>query len=71
MRRSLGKLAYNNLANKFETLGRLELAAQHDRKAIAIKPDYAEAHRHLVNLESPTANDNNIKIQELFPRSRP
>jgi 2-polyprenyl-3-methyl-5-hydroxy-6-metoxy-1,4-benzoquinol methylase/Flp pilus assembly protein TadD len=40
---------YYNLGNALKALGRLREAAEYYRKAIALKPDYAEAHVNLGN----------------------
>ena len=38
--------AYNNLANTFKDLGKFEETSENYKKAVDIKPDYAEAYKN-------------------------
>ena len=58
--------AYSNLGVTFQGLGRLDDAEASYTHAIALKPDYAEAYRHLTFIKKFDVKDENyLKMQKL------
>ena len=60
-------VAQNNLGNILKELGRLDEAKSSYNQAIALKPDYAEAHRHLSSMKNFDRQDEQYsKMHDLY-----
>ena len=60
-------LAYNNLGITLQELGRLDEAVTIYTKAVALKPDYAEAHRHFTLIRKYDGQDEHYsKMLKLY-----
>jgi tetratricopeptide (TPR) repeat protein len=59
--------AHSNLGNTLQELGQLEAAVKRYEQALAIKPDFSKAHRHLSIVKQYSADDSQItQIESLL-----
>ena len=57
-------VAWHQLGLIARHLGKLDAALASCRRALALKPDFAEAHRHLASMKKHAAHDDDIRAME-------